>query len=119
MQASSRPVLDSMLSLSDEERKEVLTRGLQSLPQSAKEDVAVGAGLERPTGLWANILWLMIVASFCVILVGGGLILYFMSRDQQDTTVVVPIVTTVLGALVGLLAPSPVQQRSGEDRGKL
>lgn len=35
--------------------------------------------------------------------------LYVMTKDEIDTSVIVPIITTVLGALVGLLAPSPVQ----------
>jgi hypothetical protein len=57
----------------------------------------------------ANALWLIVVSAFVIVLVGGGWLLYDMSKNEQDTSVILPIITTVLGALVGLMAPSPVQ----------
>jgi hypothetical protein len=53
----------------------------------------------------------MIVTAFVVVLLGGGYLLYDMSKNEQDTSVILPIITTVLGALVGLMAPSPVQAK--------
>jgi hypothetical protein len=111
MEQTTAEVVQRVLSMPVEEQKQVAAQSLQALPEAAKEDVAAGAGLARPTGVWNSVLWLLIVTSFCVVLVGGAYIVYVMSRDDVDTSVFVPVVTTVLGALVGLLAPSPVQTR--------
>jgi hypothetical protein len=56
-----------------------------------------------------NALWLIVVTAFVIVLVAGSYLLYDMSKNGQDTSVILPIITTVLGALVGLMAPSPVQ----------
>jgi hypothetical protein len=101
--ADTQQVVREFLDLSVEERrqaKEALERaGELAQPQ---EMPPAGQGV-------TNVLWVMIVSAFVIVLLGGGFLLYDMSKNQQDTSVILPIITTVLGALVGLMAPSPVQ----------
>ena len=112
-QDRAQVVAQGLRGLSEQDQTQVVTEGLRSLPEPARREVAEGTGWAPPTGTWGNIIWLILISSFCLILVGGGYLLYVMSRDHIDTAVVAPVITTVLGALVGLLAPSPVQQRGG------
>jgi flagellar basal body-associated protein FliL len=93
--ADTQQVVREFLDLSVEEKRE------------AKEALGMKEASEGVT----NILWVMIVTAFVVVLLGGGYLLYDMSKNEQDTSVILPIITTVLGALVGLMAPSPVQAK--------
>ena len=97
MEADTQQVVREYLDLSAEEKR------------VAKEALERSGAIPPPSDTWSNILWLMIVTAFVVVLVGGSFLLYDMSKNEQDTSVILPIITTVLGALVGLMAPSPVQ----------
>jgi hypothetical protein len=54
----------------------------------------------------------MIVGALVVLVLGGALAIYQMESQNPalDSKVVVGMVTTALGALIGLIAPSPVTQ---------
>jgi hypothetical protein len=108
--ADTQQVVREFLDLSAEEKrqaKEALERAGELAPQSIPRPDVGGPS----TGV-ANALWVIVVAAFVIVLVGGGWLLYDMSKNGQDTSVILPITTTVLGALVGLMAPSPVQGKT-------
>jgi hypothetical protein len=73
----------------------------------ANAAIAVRPLPQAPTGV-VGTLWIMVVGTLCIVLIAGGVGLYFLSRDNISTEVLLPIVTSALTALVGLLAPSPV-----------
>jgi hypothetical protein len=105
--ADTQQVVREFLDLSAEEKreaKEALERAGELAPQAIPSPKEGGPS----TGV-ANVLWVIVVSAFVIVLVGGGWLLYDMSKNEQDTSVILPIITTVLGALVGLMAPSPVQ----------
>lgn len=76
---------------------------------SAQEQSLVKAQIQLPdppnSALGA--VWIIVVATLAVILVGGLGAVVFLIADNKPTEVVVPIVTTALGFVGGLLAPSP------------
>jgi hypothetical protein len=100
MEADTQQVVREFLDLSAHEKEE------------AREAIEKAGGLPAPTGRVGDALWLIVVSAFVIVLVGGGWLLYDMSKNGQDTSVILPIITTVLGALVGLMAPSPVQEKN-------
>jgi hypothetical protein len=105
--ADTQQVVREFLDLSAEEKreaKEALERAGELAPQAIPLPPEGGPS----TGV-ASALWVIVVSAFVIVLVGGGWLLYDMSKNEQDTSVILPIITTVLGALVGLMAPSPVQ----------
>lgn len=67
---------------------------------------------DPPPG-YVGVLWLMVVGTFIVLLLGGTVLLYLLVRDQMTTEVIAPLVTGALGVLAGLLAPSPVRSGNG------
>jgi hypothetical protein len=112
--ADSQQVVREFLDLSVEEKreaKEALARaGELAQPQMLTQPEAMPEAMPEAGPGVTNILWVMIVTTFVIVLLGGGYLLYDMSKNGQDTSVILPIITTVLGALVGLMAPSPVQR---------
>lgn len=68
------------------------------------------AGLKPPDQHTNSKLWLIVVTTFSLLLLGGTLMLFFLIRAEDSTEVIGPIVTAALGVLAGLLAPSPVQE---------
>jgi hypothetical protein len=107
--ADTQQVVREFLDLSAEEKreaKEALERAGELAPKAIPPPAEGGPS----TGV-ASALWVIVVSAFVIVLVGGGWLLYDMSKNEQDTSVILPIITTVLGALVGLMAPSPVQGR--------
>lgn len=71
------------------------------------------AGLGPPDGWASSLIWLIIVTALVVMLLGGGVVIFLMEvrTPPVDSKVIVGLVTTALGALIGLIAPSPVTSR--------
>jgi hypothetical protein len=66
-----------------------------------------------PPGSKANVrIWYIIVFALSFALVGGMVMLFVLIMASKPTEVIVPLVTAGLGAIVGLLAPSPMKGRS-------
>jgi hypothetical protein len=84
-------------------------------PERAKAALEIQASqqLPPPPQPYVGILWLMVVGTFVVLLIGGTFLLYLLVRDNVNTEVIAPLVTGALGVLAGLLAPSPVRDSSG------
>lgn len=75
---------------------------------SAAQQAQLVRSLPNPSQSVAGTLWLMIVGALIVLLIGGVGLLYLLTDNGKSTDVILPIVTSSLTALVGLLAPSPV-----------
>lgn len=81
------------------------------LPQEEQEKVAQAIrALPDPPERFVGWLWLIVVVSLALVLVGGLWLLYSLVQDSKDTAVIVPLVTGALGAVIGLLAPSPMSK---------
>ena len=81
------------------------------LPQEEQQKVAQAIrALPAPPEKFVGWLWLIVVVSLALVLVGGMWLLYSLVQGSKDTAVIVPLVTGALGAVVGLLAPSPVSK---------
>lgn len=75
---------------------------------TATQQAQLVRSLPDPSQSVAGTLWLMIVGALIVVLIGGVGLLYLLTNNGKPTDVILPIVTSSLTALVGLLAPSPV-----------
>ncbi len=91
-------VMKAFENLSDADKLVVVRAltGLQGTPPQARDVVS---------------LWYLIVSAFVVLLLGSGLVLYFEVKAGNPTSVFEALATGALGALAGLLAPSPVDPR--------
>lgn len=67
----------------------------------------VGVRLPPPTGGGLNVVWIMVIAILGLVAIGGGLLVYLLIRDDKDAEAIVAFASAALGALVGLIAPSP------------
>ena len=80
-----------------------------ALPQKEQHEAARAIrALPTPEGPVVAKLWLIVVGSFAIVLVGGLFLVYLLVQDGKSTEVVAPIVTAAIGVLAGLLAPSPI-----------
>ena len=93
-------VVAEYASLSADDQRRVLAATAALAPPPA--DSAANAAL-----------WIIVVLSLSMLLVGGTVLLFFLINWEKPTEVIVPLVTGALGALAGLLAPSPVAQTNG------
>lgn len=90
-------------------KAEVLSTFRELDAADKKEVAAAVRALEPPPASMLGWLWLIIVGSLAIALLGGVLLVYFLIQDDKSTDVVAAITTGALGALIGLIAPSPVQ----------
>ncbi|HEX9968691.1 MAG TPA: hypothetical protein VGB03_01025 [Acidimicrobiales bacterium] len=71
--------------------------------------------LPPPGGGGLTAVWLILLAILGVVVIGGGWLVYERLVDDGDPSVIVGLVSAALGALIGLLAPSPIT--NGGDAG--
>ena len=84
----------------------------QSLTATQKKQFHEATGvrpLADPTSETNDIVWLIVISTLALVLVGAVGALALFAYDSKSTEVIGPIVTFVLGIFGGLLAPSPVQ----------
>jgi hypothetical protein len=88
-----------------------VVQAFNALPQTEKTLAAAQiqevAPLPRPPDKVVGTLWIMVVAALVFGFAGGLVGIFVLIEGDKPTEVIVPIVTTVLGFLGGLLAPSP------------
>jgi flagellar basal body-associated protein FliL len=53
------------------------------------------------------VIWLIVVAALAMLLLGGTLLVFWLTKNGKDSEAILPLVAGALGALAGLLAPSP------------
>jgi hypothetical protein len=96
----------ALAAVPDDQKSYVVGRALASLPEKARDEVMRSTGpLDRPSQSVTNFIWMAIFVILAAVIIGGG-ILGLGARDG-DETALYGFVGIALGALVGLLAPSP------------
>jgi hypothetical protein len=98
--ATASQVLEEFNTLDGEEKRQ------------AANAIAASRPLPDPPASYVGPIWVIVVLAFCIVLVGGGILLYQLVQDDKSTEVIGPLVTGALGVLAGLLAPSPVTQKT-------
>lgn len=53
--------------------------------------------------------WLMVLTTLAIVVIGGMLIIWSLVADGKEADIFVGFVGAALGALIGLIAPSPTQ----------
>jgi hypothetical protein len=105
--------------LPDKDKSDFVKQTIDKLPDAERRDVASSPSLQavlpKPDDQTLDFLWKVIVASFCLVLLGTVAALVFsMYRSPVDggakPELILAIITTVIGFLAGLVSPSPVQK---------
>jgi uncharacterized protein involved in exopolysaccharide biosynthesis len=88
-----------------------VVQAFEELPEGQKKEAATEiqrvAPLPPPPAPVVGTLWLMVVGALVFGFVAGLIAVVILVLSDESTEVVAPIVTTVLGFLGGLLAPTP------------
>jgi hypothetical protein len=79
-------------------------------PRTAVPEVG-RIGLGQPPPQVTGTLWVIVVSTFAILLLGAGVAVYALTAAGKDPKDFVPLATAAIGVLAGLLAPSPVAQR--------
>lgn len=84
----------------------------EDLSQEDRAQFKASAGLlPTPQGSALSWIWLFVIGILGAVVIGGGVLVYSLIRDDKATEVLVGFVSAALGALIGLIAPSPVQSQ--------
>ncbi|HEX5826371.1 MAG TPA: hypothetical protein VFY23_02540 [Candidatus Limnocylindrales bacterium] len=88
--------------------KEV-TDDYQSLSDADKVRVADVIGIGAPPRDTVGYLWFLIVGTLCIVVILGLVLVFNLTVNDLDSGVIAGFVGGAIGAIVGLLAPSPVK----------
>lgn len=93
--------------------KQVVMKAMQSLPAQDQTDIAHQLGFQ-PSRQVTDMVWIVIVISFALILVGGfvTLAMAVFTYGKLSGDLLLTVFTTAAAFLAGLLAPSPTQAKS-------
>jgi hypothetical protein len=105
-----------LMSLPVDQRKQLATALLQSLPAADQKEVAkVPASLDKPTQTVNDRIWLIMIVGFVIVLVGSFLAVASAVLFKPGTAdSLLTVFTTVAGILAALLAPSPIKTGSSQ-----
>jgi flagellar basal body-associated protein FliL len=82
--------------------------GFNNLSQSAKDEARRQiAGLPIPSRNFLGAVWIILMITLALVVLGGGWLVFLLVDNGKDSEVTVGFVSAALGALIGLLAPSP------------
>jgi len=87
-------------------REDVLN-AYSRLPAREQLELRRELGLPPPPARVLGTVWLIVIGTLAAVVIGGGLLIYSLIQDDKETEVLVGFVSAALGALIGLLAPSP------------
>jgi hypothetical protein len=90
--------------------KDQVLADLGALPSAEQAEVRQALGLRSPRGAAFGNVWLILIGGLVAggVLAGSAAFLLFMNDKSDDATAFVAIATTIVGALIGLIAPSPL-----------
>jgi hypothetical protein len=91
--------VDEYKQLDASERREFLTN--------------VNLALPPPDEAGLKIVWIIVVSVLGAVAILGGLLTFVLIRDGKNAEAIVAFVSAALGALVGLIAPSPAGSSGG------
>lgn len=90
--------------------KQAVMKAMQSLPAQAQRDIAWQF---KPGPQVTDMVWIVIVISFAIILVGAfiALVIAVFVYGKLSGDLLLTVFTTAAAFLAGLLAPSPTQAK--------
>jgi hypothetical protein len=101
--ASSEQVPD----LPTEDKMSLAVTALRNLSDADRADVQQRVGLGAPGKGTTDQIWLIVIGTFCVVLLGATFTLAFAVIRKIDAPALLTIFTTTTAFLAGLLSPSP------------
>ena len=81
-----------------------------TLPEESQKGVSLTAEPQRipdPTGKGVNKVWMIVLSTLAVVVVGGMLIIWQLVDAGKEADIFVGFVGAALGALIGLITPGP------------
>jgi hypothetical protein len=93
--------------LSPEDQKSIAMVALQSMSESDRTEVRQRLGLGSPGKGTTDQIWLIVVGTFCAVLLGAALTLAYAIIRKIDAPALLTVFTTTTAFLAGLLSPSP------------
>jgi uncharacterized membrane protein YozB (DUF420 family) len=114
------PVLDkdmmvqNMNNLSLESKQAVISTALSQMTPGDKQTVIDQAGIRSPGQKASDTLWLIVVFSFAIVLVGAflclaiGVLVFNKSAADAELQILLTVFTSAVAFLAGLLTPGPV-----------
>lgn len=107
-EARAEAVAEQVKELEPDQRKEAIAKGVEDLsPEERKELRETVIGLGPPPKEYVGPLWMTVVISFAILLVGSASAVFALVLLDKEPGPLIPFVTAALGVLAGLLAPSP------------
>ena len=113
-------IIQAINDMSPHDKYSTLVEGLNQLTSKDKQAVVeqASAGLRPPDGKTSDTLWLIIIFSFAIVLVGTfvslaiGVLVLDKSSANADLQILLTMFTGVVAFLAGLLTPGP--SRAGQ-----
>jgi hypothetical protein len=110
--------LQTMSSLSPDDKKDVIAAGLNQLDPKDKQAALNQAGIRSPGQKASDTLWFIVVLSFAIVLVGAFLSLAFgvlvlgKSAADAELQILLTVFTSAVAFLAGLLTPGPAHSQA-------
>ena len=113
-------IIQAINNMSPQDKNSTLVEGLNQLSSKDKQSVVeqASAGLRPPDGKTSDALWLIIIFSFAIVLVGTflslaiGVLVLGKSEANAELRILLTMFTGVVAFLAGLLTPGP--SRTGQ-----
>ena|SRR6266480_5369197 len=113
-------IIQAINDMSPQDKYSTLVEGLNQLTSKDKQAVVeqASAGLRPPDGKTSDTLWLIIIFSFAIVLVGTflslaiGVLVLGKSAANAELQILLTMFTGVVAFLAGLLTPGP--SRAGQ-----
>ena len=100
--------------LSADTQTKVAIEAMRQLGVADQKDVVKQAGLPGPGQAVADKLWLMIVASFALVMIGSfmSMAIPVLTSTTSPNQMLFTVFTTVAAFLIGIVTPSPISRSS-------
>ncbi|GAC1404345.1 MAG: hypothetical protein NVSMB49_22740 [Ktedonobacteraceae bacterium] len=109
--------LQAVSNLSIDEKKALITASLNQLDPKDKQAAINQAGIRSPGQKASDTLWLIVVLSFAIVLVGAflslaiGVLVFKKSTADAELQILLTVFTSAVGFLAGLLTPGPTHSQ--------
>jgi uncharacterized membrane protein YozB (DUF420 family) len=111
-------ILQTMNNLSPESKQAVIAASLQQMAPKDKQATIDQAGIRSPGQKASDTLWLIVVLSFAIVLVGAflclaiGVLVFKKSAADAELQILLTVFTSAVAFLAGLLTPGPAHSSS-------
>jgi hypothetical protein len=105
---------EEVQTLSSSDKKAVAVAALGDLGVGDRASVAREAGLGAPGRGTTDTIWLVVIITFCIVLVSSFAALAYTVINKIEGGTLLTVFTTVTAFLAGLLSPSPAATTGGK-----